>query len=316
MSPDQHATDPQDTNTQPTWQPPHPETHNAMQPQTPQQAQTDFTPLDTSQPSAPAFTPTDTPAPQPFVPTQQPTPPQMTPLSPASPGPSLVPTPGYPTQPHVPYASDQKKKLILIGSTAVAICIIGVIGYFLFFNKGNNPLSSITDAVTGNSDTISRSDGALDVSHLIDTGSSIKSQDIKARLNQQVNLSNGVSYMVTKVERNFVSTSPLLKAGKNKELVKVSVVFGNRDKSNSNYVGTTFVKLINSAGGLVTAEFTTSDDFSDAYEATDIAPGKQISGALVYEVDKGEAIKGFSTKDQYENISTKEKVDLISEVDL
>ncbi len=204
--------------------------------------------------------------------------------------------------------------LVIVGAVIVAVAL-AVGAYFLFFSK-DNPISSVVGNLTGNSEVVDRSDGKLDLSNLIDPQDIIKEQDIKAKVNQQVNLSDGLSYMVTGVERNFVSTSRFLKAGTGKELVKVNFVIGNRDKTGETYISSGDFNIKNSAGGMQDAKYTTTDDFADSLEPQELASGKQIKGSLIYEVDKGEQIS-VVTEQKYEKLGgDKKEVTLKSQVTL
>jgi len=197
-------------------------------------------------------------------------------------------------------AGDKKTTMLVIA--AVVVLAIGALGYYLFANLGkssNNPLSAV---VGGSSDVVNRSDGKLDLSGLIDTSSTIKDQDLKAKINQQVNLSSGLSYMVTKVDRNWTpAAGSYLKADANKELIKVTVVVGNKAKSGSQYVSDSLFKLLNSAGGYQDSELASKDDTPDILDGQDVAPGKQTSGAIIFQVDKGEAVS-LATDDTYQRI--------------
>jgi hypothetical protein len=188
------------------------------------------------------------------------------------------------------------KMVVLIIIIAVAVAAIGTGVYFLFFNGGN----SLIGALTGTADVVDRSDGTLDLSNLIDNQKTIKEQTVKGKIKQQINLSSGTSYMVTSVDRNVTSTSTFVKAGPGKELIKVNIVVGNRDKDTNMYVAISDFQLRNSAGGLQSPEFVTADEIAGALESQDLASGKQVKGALVFEVDKNEKLSALITDDTYQ----------------
>lgn len=72
-----------------------------------------------------------------------------------------------------------------------------------------------------------RSDGTLDLSSTFDPSQAAFDQDIKAKQNQQVNLSNGLSFMVTGVSP-WASTSKYTKPADGKKFVQVTFLIGNR----------------------------------------------------------------------------------------
>lgn len=261
-------------------------------------------------------------------PVQQATPGQVTPAAATSqqgfnpgvvPSSSSINAPTPSVQPLSKQSSGSKAKVIIIIVIVIAVLGVGgVVAFLLMRNTGgSNPVSSITNTISGgNKEVIDRKDGTLDLGTLIDKQETIKNQDIKAGLNQQVNLSDGMSYMVTAVERNFSSQSRSLRVRDGKELIKISVVVGNKNKEGEAFINGAFFKLRNSAGGLLNTEFVSETDMPDALKSQSIAPGKQVKGSIIFEVDKGEAVSALVTEDQYENFSTKEKVTIKSEVAL
>ncbi len=207
------------------------------------------------------------------------------------------------------------KKPLLLAGIVVGVLLVGG-GIFLALKGGGNPISSIANSVSGNKDVVDRPDGTLDLSKLIDMQTTAKEQTITAKLMQQVNLSDGMTYLVKNVERNYVSPSKYVAAGTGKELIKVNVVVGNRKNSGSIYFSTTTFQAVNSAGGRISAEFVTRDSVPGAFVGTELDPGKQYSAFLLYEVDKDEKVSALTTEEKYENYSTKEKITLKSEVSL
>lgn len=216
-------------------------------------------------------------------------------------------------------SSDSKRRKIgLIGIGLLIIALI--IGGFLFANKNGGPLSGITDKLSGNTDVIDRSDGTLDLSNLSEFKEEQKSQDLKAKLNQQINLANGVSYMVTGVERDYQSNSEFLKPAEGKEFLKVNLVVGNKNMKDSIYVSSLDYAVINSAGGQQDSKFVIKEDVSDILQGSTLEPGKQIKGSVIFEIDKGENISKLVANFEYEKITSedkaKERITLKSEVEL
>ncbi|MDQ5972378.1 MAG: hypothetical protein QG553_537 [Patescibacteria group bacterium] len=259
------------------------------------------------QPQQPQQPETPQPLVQPAIPTQ-----------PITPTPQPMATPTPPMMSANSGGGKSKKGLVIVMVVVGVLVLVGIgAGAYFLLTGSSSPASSITNAVKGSSDVQDRSDGTLDVSNLIeDKQTSLKNQDIKAKLNQQVNLSDGTSFMITKVERNYVSDSKYVKAAAGKELVKVSVVVGNRLKSGTVYATSGMFKATNAAGGSITAEFLSKDDVADAIVGTSIDPGKQLAGVVIYEVDSGEAIQAISVTNKYKNYTTEETIEVKGTVSL
>ncbi len=267
-------------------------------------------------PSLPAQPPTviQPQAPQPSY-QGQPVPPQPTPFAPPSGPASSYQTWQQPAS--LSGAPSSGKKVALIIGIAVAVLLVlGGIGAFFLLKNHSNPISSVKNNLTGSKDVQDRTDGTLDLSKLIDKQTSIKAQDIQAKLNQQINLSDGLSYMVTKVDRNWQSASTYLKPDSGKEIVKITLVVGNRAKEGGRYVSSIDFKLENSAGGLLTSEYVTAEDEADTLISGDVSPGKQVKGAIFFTVDSGEKLGGLLTEDKYTNYDTNKEVTLKSKVAL
>lgn len=209
-----------------------------------------------------------------------------------------------------------RKKLVIIIAAVVAVCLLGGGAFLLTRGGGDSPVSNLTNTIKGGGDIVDRKDGTLDLSDLIDKQASIKTQDLKAKLNQQVNLSDGISYMVTSVERNFTPESRSLKAGTGKELVKVTVVAGNKSKKGSAYISSSLFQIRNSAGGLINTEYVAKSEMPDVLKGESIEPGKQLKGTLVFEVEKDEKLAALVTEKQYKNYSSDKVVTIKSEVAL
>jgi hypothetical protein len=208
-----------------------------------------------------------------------------------------------------------KGKFVMIAIVGVVIlALLGGLAWWLL-GSGNNPISSVVNNVTGGSDVTDRNDGTLDLGSLIDKDVAIKSQSLTGKLNQQINLSDGLSYMVTKVERDVASPSKFVKVDAGKELIKVTLVVGNRAKSGDLYVYSSTFQVKNSAGGLQASEFITDDEAADVLSNVTVNPGKQTTGTLFFMVDKGEAVS-LATEAKYQRIGGSETATLTSEVAL
>ncbi len=285
-------------------------------------------------PTNPTGPPSPYPAPgqppYPAQPSYQPAPapgPMQNPMPQQQAYPQPAPNPyGYPPQqpmlPTYPVNKPRNKRkqgvFVIIG----IFVLIGVGVGVVLLTSGKAKTDSNKIVSTGPSkpavvsDVSDRKDGTLDLSTLIDNQTTIKNQTLTGKLNQQVNESDGTSFMVTKVTRNWTSTSKYLVADPGKELIKVNVVIGNRAKEGTIYASSTLFKLKNAAGGLQDSEFVEdSDGVADALKAGDVQPGKQVTGSIIFSVDKAENVSLIYSK-QYKNFKTDATVNVGGEVAL
>lgn len=264
----------------------------------------------------PIPSPVEPPTP-PAAPQLPATPPTDTPLAPTTPQAPVTPPSVAPLSAN---STKKSKAPLIIIIVVVAVLLLGGATTAIFLltrKKGGNPITNAVNSVKGTSDVEDRSDGTLNLSGtLIDEQDTIKTQDLKAKLNQQVNLSNGDSYMITAIERNFVSSSRYLKASSGKELVKVSLVVGSRNKD-GNYYASTFGKLRAANGAEFRAKLVSKSEEPEAMQSGEIAGGQQQKGFVIFEVTKDEKPLVFATEDKYKRIGGNgEEVTLKSQVTL
>jgi len=267
--------------------------------------------------------------PDPNQPTQPVTPPEFAPTTPpVQPENSFSqPAPTQPVQPitspvapafnpndPTPSPSKGPNMKIVIVIIAVVLFLLGAAGMLAFYAlTGDKKDDSTTQTTsTGESkDVVDRTDGKLDLTNTVDGTDSIKAQDITAGLNQQVNISNGLSFMITKVERNYTGvTNPSAKVYEGQEVVRVSIAVGSRNASN------TVTKLSSSDFELFAGQKEASlRNGSDAWEVADSLDtrvsfkeaGEQVSGSYIFVVDK-DAKLSFVYTANYKNYKTEEKV--------
>lgn len=205
-------------------------------------------------------------------------------------------TPGYVQQPTInqlPHSGSDTKRVLLIAVAVVLIAIVGA-GALLWTNKDNNGISDLIDKLNGKPKTVvGISNGPLDLSRPIDD----KAQDKKAKMNQQVDLSDGISYMVTKLEQDLGSRYTYNNDSGDKELVKVSLAVGNRNKLWT-FHPFDFFKIKTVDGILYNSEIVLPKDGPE--KQVDIGwvtlePGKQIEGSLFFVVDKDQKISSIVT---------------------
>lgn len=249
----------------------------------------------------------------------------MQPNTPIDPNlPSSVPEVTPPVE--IPVSSavkkSPKKLIIIIAAGLILLAGIATGLYLLFGNKGATPVSVINnakDAIAGKKDVTDRPDGTLDLSNSVDGTTSIAEQSLTAKLNQQVNLNNGLSLMVTKVERNFTGfDSNYLTVKDGEEVVAVTVVAGNRG-TNSIDVGNSSITLSAVSDPAITPEFVSSlakvqNKFDTGNSGLD--QGKQVSGLVLYIVAKGENIQSFNYTAKYKNYNDDSTITLKAIINL
>ena len=294
---------------------------------------------DPNQPNqAPAPTPnleaTPTPAPAPEVtstPAPAPAPaPVQNPFGAPAPAPteapaasSAVPAPGFP-------GGQGPKKLskgLLIGIIAGAIVVLAGLGigaYALLGDKdsdgesSNSVTEAIKDVATGNKAVFDRTDGTLDLSKSDDGKEDIVAQDLSAKLNQQVNLSDGLSLMVTKVERDFTGfNSKYVTVKEGNEVVAVTIVVGSRAEEGTRLRQSALL-LSAASDPEISSTFASSlAKVENAFDANStIKKDEQVSGKILYQVKKGEKIDAFLYSAMYTHSSTDEDVTLKVKISL
>jgi hypothetical protein len=212
--------------------------------------------------------------------------------------PPLQPNPyaGYNPNPYPgevgPAKKGLSKKLVygiifsLLGLAIVAVGVVVVINQL-----DNKPTTSTgttpppTNTPDASADVVPRDDGQLDLSTKIDTTSSIKEQTVKAKTQEQVNLSSGFSFMVTKAEA-YTSTNPAVKPATGKQFIAVSIAVGNRAKANSLSVSYLDFKLRDTDNSLIASSSVTQEILGNSLSnPTALKPGEQTTGKVVFEVD-------------------------------
>ncbi len=142
-------------------------------------------------------------------------------------------------------------------------------------------------------DTQDGIDGKVDVSKLFDARLGQHEQDVKAAQNKQINISNGFSFMVTGVERNWNTGSKYKVPNKGKEFVKIAVSVGSRSK-NGYQIGTNIgFNAVNSKGGVLEEETLSKTIIPDnelVNNSDSMNGGDVRNGWVVFEVDQGEKI--------------------------
>jgi hypothetical protein len=271
----------------------------------PEQPQTVINPTTPSPSPNPAPTPAPVAESQFFQPAYAP-PAQAVPQPIAQPAPMAM---------QQPAGGTNKIVILAIGAVVILALISG--GIFIATHKSTpkTPTSNISGSGstpnTPNSsksiaDVVDRKDGTLDLSSLINPSDTLKNQDLKAKINQQLNLSNGYSFMITGVDRNWIPpTSSYLKVTASNEYIKVNTVFGNRSESGSFTTSSSDFEVINSAGGGVPATFISPSQDPESFDGHEVAAGKQIKGFMIFAVDKNEKISTLKSERDYTKVDSK-----------
>lgn len=247
--------------------------------------------------------------------------PQFPPVAPAG---ANSPYPLQPTEPPAPPPKKSPAALIAISVIVLLVVIVGALAYFGGSNDGPTHDAGSKDKMPltpgqqqTNSTVVSHNDGKLDLAQLIDPQTAAtEPQALDAKLNQQVNLNDGASFMVTKVTRNWTPPNGSLKAEAGKALVLVSVVVGNRASAADITIPADMFMMLGAAGSLLSPlAVTDSAALPDALAPQALAPGSQVKGSLVYQVAAGEQISLVVNR-QYQNPTTQAVVAMNAQVTL
>ncbi len=233
------------------------------------------------------------------VPQQQPPqaygPPQQPYGAPQQPGyppvQSPMPTSGYNPYPYPGEAEAPKSRgpnKLILGVVAVII-IVGILFAALSAGSGDKqaPQTQTTNEPTVKpaADVVPRSDGRLDLSSKIALGKSLKAQTLQAKINEQINLSSGFSFMVTKIE-DYVPTSPSTKPAAGKKFIVVTTAVGNRNDTSNLSVSYLDFRLRDESNALVAGHITTNEILNNSLSnPVELKPGEQLSGKVVFEAD-------------------------------
>jgi hypothetical protein len=245
---------------------------------------------------------------QPYNNPQQPYAPQ--PYAPGGPPPDLFPPNPYAeftTGPVVdPYDEKGAKKAggaKIIAVSIAAVALISIIIAVLVAASQNKPAPQTpqpqqqTEA-GGMADVVARPDGSLDLSKRLDTSKSVRSQTVQAKINEQVNLSSGFSFMVKGIDDYDSAT---IKPSTGKKFVILLVAAGNRAQSGDLSVSYLDFKLRDSSNRLLNGHPATQQVLNNLLASpTELKPGEQIEGRLIYEVELAEKEWTLVHKETYQ----------------
>jgi hypothetical protein len=224
----------------------------------------------------------------------------------------------------------RKKFYIIIAAVVGLLAIGGAVTAFVMLNQdGESPIQTAIDAVTGETPTVvDRPDGTLSLDTTVDGQDSLKTQNISATVGQQINLSDGFSFMVSDVspltsfKRTFGGRESTVTPDEGNKLIKVTYVVGSRLEapetiSFSSYtfdvVGADADKQYRSETFLSSDPLLPEGYYSLSMEK--LTSGMQTQFVLYYEVPKDVAIHAERTK-QYKNYQTDEQIEVTGRVSL
>lgn len=187
--------------------------------------------------------------------------------------------------------------LLFIGGAVAAIAVRQTADQQASINERDVSTPTISSAETSQGQTPAqpaampavspRTDGSLDLSQRVDLSDGLSPQDLDAAINDQINLSDGVSFMITGLEYGW-SGGGSVKNFPGQELVKLDVVVGNRTEAQPYYLTSGFIKLQGQAGAPLLAYPISKADFPELIEARDIAAGEQVRGSIIYAIKAGD----------------------------
>jgi len=204
-------------------------------------------------------------------------------------------------------SSRLKAALVVVGILGlVAICVIVLVMSSRSGgnddNSGSNDQNQNQSATIDDSskDVIDRSDGTLKLSSKITLNTALKAQTVKGNEKQQLNLSSGFSFMVNQTQ-DYVSPGGTSKPADGKKFIVVTVVVGNRLNTGNLSVSYLDFRLRDDNNSLIAGSAITNEILNNTLASpTEIKPGEQITGQVVFEVDATDASWVFKHSETYQ----------------
>lgn len=235
------------------------------------------------------------------------------PLQPGPPGqPPLPPPPAYNPYDFAtnPSYSPQPVKKGPNKGVIMAILILGILTVLIVAltmvptdgNNNDNQTQNQNNNTSNetNKDVFDRNDGTLDLSNRINLNQSLKAQKLQGELKQQINLSSGFSFLVNKVEE-YTSPNPTTKPTDGKKFIVVTAVVGNRLNSGNLSVSYLDFRLRDAGNNAIPGHVTTNEILSNELSSpSEIKPGEQITGKIVFEVNTNDSDWVFKHSETYQ----------------
>ena len=167
-------------------------------------------------------------------------------------------------------------------------------------NKNNANQNQNNNANQAAKDVADRDDGTLDLSSRVTLNQSLKAQKLQAKVKQQVNLSSGFSFMVNKIE-DYTSPNPTTKPADGKKFIVITTVVGNRLNSGNLSVSYLDFRLRDSDNNALPGHIVTNEILANQLSSpTEIKPGEQITGKVVFEVSATDTSWVFKHSETYQ----------------
>lgn len=230
---------------------------------------------------------------------QAPMPPQPNPAMGYNPFP-------YPGEYDTPHPKGPNK--LVLGVVAVLLIVGVIVAVLVAGSGGSNTANNQTtqteekEETTSNAgnDVVPRSDGRLDLSRKINSKQSLKAQVIQAEVDEQINLSSGFSFMATGI-KEYTSPNATTKPAAGKRFVVIDTVVGNRAETGNISVSYLDFRLRTKAGELIAGHITTNEILNNPLASpTELEPGEQLSGKVVFEVAQTDADWVFEHSETYQ----------------
>jgi hypothetical protein len=224
-------------------------------------------------------------------------------------GPQNNPAFGYNPYPYpgeydrAPRKKPNKAIFIIIGGAVLLVVIVVVASLSSNGNNQNNTQQPTTDQSTAKTvkDVEPRDDNQLDLSVRATLSKSLKAQTVKGSSQQQLNLSSGFSFMVTKVEAYTSSNAATVPAA-GKKFIVVTAVVGNRLDSGNISVSYLDFRLRDPNNVAIAPNGTATNELlnNPLASPSELKPGQQLTGKLVFEVDATDSNWVFIHSETYQ----------------
>lgn len=162
--------------------------------------------------------------------------------------------------------------------------------YLKFYNSQPSVIQANAQRSFG-PELVSRTDKKLDLTNLVSNKLSPFTQNIKFGLNQQVNFSNGMSFMVTNYQQNWQSQDGYTPLSPGDYFIELDYVVGNRSPNSQDIILPNINATINGVSQSVIAypydpKINGLPNIANIDTSTQLQPQQQIEGGIVVEVPK------------------------------
>lgn len=198
---------------------------------------------------------------------------------------------------------------LVLGGMAVLVIITVIVAVLATSSSGGNGQNNQNQnqsqnqnqqSSDSNKDVVPRSDGKLDLSSKIKASQTLKQQTVQGNMNEQVNLSSGFSFMITKVEK-YTSTNEETKPADGKRFIVATIVIGDRAESSNLSVSYLDFRLRDSDNTLIAGSSVTNEILNNPLSSpTELKPGEQMTGKIIFEVAQNDTSWVFKHSETYQ----------------